>query len=283
MGTAYFFNNCRIVQRAAMLLGRTEDQHYFGNLAQRVLQGFNRRFFDPASATYESRTQCSYVLPLAFGLVPPEHRQAVCDNLVQAIMVQDQGHTSVGLIGMQWQMQVLTDIGHPEVAFRIATRTQRPSWGYMISKGATTIWERWDTDTQDGGMNGESQKILSGNFEAWCYQTLGGINYDPQHPGFKHIVLSPRPVGDLVSARASHNSLYGRIESDWKIEAGRFQWRVVVPPNTTATVIVPTGRGQSVRESGRPVSEANGITLLKREPNAVTVQVAAGMYDFSAQ
>ena len=92
---------------------------------------------------------------------------------------------------MQWQMQVLTDIGRPDVAYQIATRTDRPSWGYMVSKGATTSWERWDTDTQDGGMNGESQKILSGNFEAWCYQTLAGINYDPEQPGFKHIVLAP--------------------------------------------------------------------------------------------
>jgi len=82
----------------------------------------------------------------------------------------------------------------------------------MVSKGATTSWERWDTDTQDGGMNGESQKILSGNFEAWCYQTLGGINYDPEQPGFKHILLRPCPVGDLRWVRAAHTSMYGKIE-----------------------------------------------------------------------
>ena len=97
---------------------------------------------------------------------------------------------------MQWQMQVLSDIGRADVAYQIATRTERPSWGYMFDHGATTSWERWDTDTQDGGMNGESQKILSGNFEAWCYQTLGGINYDPNEPGFKHIDLNPHPVVD---------------------------------------------------------------------------------------
>ncbi len=71
----------------------------------------------------------------------------------------------------------------PEVAYTIATRTDLPSWGYMISKGATTSWELWNSDTTGPGMNGESQKILSGNFEAWCYQTLGGINYDPEQPG----------------------------------------------------------------------------------------------------
>ena len=123
-------------------------------------------------------------------------------NLIDDITVAHHGHTSVGLIGMQWQMQVLTDVGHPEVAYQIAAQVTRPSWGYMISKGATTSWERWDTDTQDGGMNGESQKILSGNLEAWCYQTLAGINYDPQQPGFQHIILRPRPVGDLTFVSA---------------------------------------------------------------------------------
>ena len=137
-------------------------------------------------------------------------------------------------------MQVLTDVGRPDVAYQIATRTDRPSWGYMVSKGATTSWERWDTDTQDGGMNGESQKILSGNLEAWCYQTLAGINYDPERPGFKHIVLRPHPVGDLTWVRAAHTCLYGKIESDWRLDGDRLRWRCVVPPGTTATVVVPT-------------------------------------------
>ena len=120
----------------------------------------------------------------------------------------------------------------------------------MVSKGATTSWERWDTDIQDGGMNGESQKILSGNLEAWCYQTLGGINYDPERPGFKHIILRPRPVGDLTFVRAAHRSLYGPIESDWKIEGGAFLWNVAVPPNTTATVYVPARDAAAVTEGG---------------------------------
>ena len=138
-------------------------------------------------------------------------------------MVRHKGHTSVGLVGMQWFMQVLTDAGRPDVAYAVAVQTTKPSWGYMVGKGATTIWERWDTDMQDGGMNGESQKILSGNLEAWLYQTLGGINYDPERPGFKHIILRPRPVGDLTFVRCSHRSLYGDIVSDWKIESGAFR------------------------------------------------------------
>ena len=180
---------------------------------------FNARFFHPATNKYRRarlRDRMSSRWPS--GLVPEDHRDAVIRNFIDEIQIIHHGHTSVGLVGMQWFMQTLTNAGHPDVAYSVATQTTRPSWGYMVSKGATTSWERWYTDIQGGGMNGESQKILSGNLEAWLYQTLAGINYDPERPGFKHIILHPRPVGDLTYVRASHRSLYGPIASDWKIE-----------------------------------------------------------------
>ena len=223
MSTAYYYNNCRIVARAARLVGKDDDARKFDELADRVKAAFNVRFFNPKTNKYESETQGSYIFPLAFGMVPESHVTAVIANLVDEIQIKAKGHTSVGLVGMQWFMQTLTDVGRPDVAYTVATQTTRPSWGYMVSKGATTSWERWDTDIQDGGMNGESQKILSGNLEAWMYQTLGGINYDPEHPGFKHIILRPRPVGDLSFVRCSHRSLYGPIQSDWKKEGGAFR------------------------------------------------------------
>ena len=244
------------------------------------VDGFHRRFFDAATNTYESATQCSCVLPLAFGLVPEAQREAVVQHLVDDITVTHRGHTSVGLIGMQWQMQVLTDVGHPEVAYQIAPQTTRPSWGYMISKGATTSWERWDTDTQDGGMNGESQKILSGNLEAWCYQTLAGINYDPEQPGFKHIILRPRSVGDLTFVTASHKCLYGTIRSDWNRTADSFVWNITVPPNTTATVYVPTTDAASVMESGKPAAQSPHVKLLRSEDACEVYQVPSGQYAF---
>jgi alpha-L-rhamnosidase len=243
---------------------------------------FQRRFFQAATNTYESATQCSTVLPLAFGLVPEMHREAVVRNLIDDITVAHQGHTSVGLIGMQWQMQVLTDIGHPEVAYQIATQTTRPSWGYMSSKGATTSWERWDTDTQDGGMNGESQKILSGNLEAWCYQTLAGINYDPQQPGFQHILLRPHPVGDLTFVSASHKCLYGPIRSEWRRALQAFTWRITIPPNTTATVFVPTTDVASVRESGQGAAGAANVKYVRSDSSSAVYEITSGSYEFQS-
>jgi alpha-L-rhamnosidase len=280
MSTAYYYNNCCIVARAARLLGKTDEARQFGDLAEKVKTAFNARFFDPKTNRYQSQTQGSYIFPLAFGLVPADHRPAVVANLVDEIERRHQGHTSVGLVGMQWFMQVLTNIGRPDVAYTVATQTTRPSWGYMVSKGATTSWERWDTDIQDGGMNGESQKILSGNFEAWCYQTLGGINYDPERPGFKHIILRPRPVGDLTFVRASHRSLYGTIASDWKIDGGAFEWTIAVPPNTTATVYVPAADASAATVGGKPIGQAQGVRFLKMDDGAAVLEVGSGTYAF---
>lgn len=256
LGTAYIYNNCRLVERAARILGKKEDEIYFKELADKIRPAFNHRFLNKNSGVYESGSQCAYVLPLAFGLVPDEQREKVIDNLVKDIMETRKGHTSVGLIGMQWQMQVLTNIGHPEVAYTIATRTDLPSWGYMVKKGATTSWELWNSDTTGPGMNGESQKILSGNFEAWCYQTLGGINYDPEQPGFKHIILKPQPVGDLKYVNSSFKSLYGMIDSNWKLTAsGDFDWHFTIPPNTKATVYIPQTYSQNIQLNGKSASQ----------------------------
>lgn len=280
MCTAYFFHNCRILARVAGRLGRADEAREYAELAEKVRGGFVKRFYDPSKKKFESETQCSYILPLAFGLVPPEDHAAVVSNLVDEIMVKHQGHLSVGLVGMQWFMQTLTDIGHPEVAWTVATRTTRPSWGYMIAKGGSSVWERWDQDTRDPGMNGESQLILAGNLQAWFYQTLGGINYDPERPGFKHIILRPRPVGDLTFVKASHRSLYGPIVSEWRIEDYSFRWKIIVPPNTTASVYVPARDPASVREGGKPAAQSPVVKFLRAEPGTAIYEVGAGTYTF---
>ena len=247
VSTAYQYHNCRIMERLAQQLPTATvskgDGDMFGQMADNLKTAFNRKFFDASTNTYEGNTQCGYVLALKFGLVPEDHRNAVIARLVDDIMVKHHGHLTVGLIGMQWLMQTLSDIGRPDVAWTIATQTTRPSWGYMLSKGSTTIWERWDYDTRDPGMNSEALLIQAGNLDAWFYQTLGGIR--PAAPGFKKILIEPSVVGDLTWVKSHFDSPYGRIVSNWQIKNHQLTMNVAIPPNTTATVIVPGKNGST--------------------------------------
>lgn len=283
ISTSYHYNNVLLASRIAKLLGKTEDEIHYAELANNIKTGFNDRFFDPKTNTYESKTQTSYVLPLAFGLVPLKNKEAVIANLAEDIMVNHKGHLSVGLIGIQWLMQVLSDIGHPEVAYTIATQTTQPGWGYMISKGATSIWERWDSDTRGPGMNSEGLLMLAGNLEAWFYQTLAGINYDKQQPGFKNIILKPQPVGDLTFAKAKFQSLYGWIHSGWKISNNTFSWNISIPVNTTATIYIPSKNANSIKESERSISKIKGIKFIGMENGAAVYTIGSGKYSFLSE
>ncbi|MHB8970687.1 MAG: alpha-L-rhamnosidase C-terminal domain-containing protein [Pirellulaceae bacterium] len=152
----------------------------------------------------------------------------------------------------------------------------------MVSKDGTSIWERWDRDTRDPGMNGQSQTILAGYLGAWMYQTLAGIHYDPERPGFKRMILRPQPVGDLTCVNGSYKSVYGTIVSHWKIAGGKFHWHVVIPANTTATITIPAADAATVTEGDKPANEAEGVRFLRTESQAAVYEVLSGTYDFTA-
>ena len=282
LSTAYLYFDYKTVEKTAAFLGKSEDSAYFSNAAKKVEAAFLRTFFDSSKHRYLSGTQTSYVLPLAFGLVPPEARASVIENLVNDILVKYNGHLTVGCPGLKWLMQVLTSVGHTDAAYTILTQTTRPSWGYMVSKGGTSIWERWDRDTRDPGMNGQSQTILAGYLGAWMYQTLGGIGYDSSRPGFKNIIMRPEPVGDLTWVHASFESLYGLISSDWKIANGQFRWKVTVPANTTATLYIPTSDPASVKEGDRMVKEVPGLKYVGINQGTVIYETGSGSYELTA-
>lgn len=241
ISTAFFYFYCTILERHARLLGLAGEAKEYAALGARVRTGFEQRFFDAAANAYAGRTQTSYVLPLAFGLTPENRRAAVAANLA-ADVARHNGHTTCGFMGVQWVLSVLSETGHHDAAWSILTRTQRPSWGYMVGKGSTTMWERWDHDTADPTMTGESQYFLGANIAGWMFQTLGGIRYDRDRPGFRHVILQPLPVNGLDWVKCAYDSIYGRIVSEWRREAGRVRWHVELPPNTTATVHVPGER-----------------------------------------
>ena len=269
------------MERLAKSMGHTEDERDFAALAEKLKMAFNQTFLDPQTHTYRGKTQCGYVLALQFGLVPDDQRDAIIANLVDDIMVKNHRHLSVGLIGMQWLMQTLTDIGRPDIAWVIATQTTRPSWGYMLSKGATTIWERWDCDTRDPGMNSEALLMQAGNMDAWLYQTLAGIRPDPEAPGFRKIIIKPEVVGDLTWVKASYDSVHGRISSEWHQSAGQFDLRVTIPANTTATVYLPTKDIKYVTENGLALTKIPGVKSAKMEANRAVLVIGSGSYHFT--
>jgi alpha-L-rhamnosidase len=178
----------------------------------------------------------------------------------------------------------LSNAGYPEQAYRLLFNKRYPSWLYPVTKGATTIWERWNNIKPDGqfpdGINSFNHNAY-GAIGEWLYSFVAGISIDENEPGYKHILIQPHPGGGLTSASASHHSMYGNIECSWKISEGFFHLDVDIPSNTSATATLPHVELDEVREGGKSLQGRSGIRKFFQEGDAVVVQLASGNYQFA--
>ena len=280
LATSYFAHCLNLMARFATLLQKPEDAQRFTVLAGQLKTALNEKFYDREKGYYGNGSQTACVLPLAFDLVPESERQRVFHHLVEKIEVETKGHLGTGLVGGQWLNRVLTEGGRPDLVYRFATNTTYPSWGYMIEKGATTVWELWNGNTADPAMNSGNHVMLVGDFVIWLYEDLAGIKSDPAQPGFKHILMKPHPVGDLKFVKATFDSPYGLIRSAWEQADKTFEWQITLPPNTTATVYVPALDVKTVTESDQPATQAAGVQWQRMEPGYSVFLVSSGRYHF---
>jgi alpha-L-rhamnosidase len=239
LGTAYYYELLRRMESYARLLKNTEDEAAYRGLAIKVNAAFQKKYFRAADGFYSNGTQTSSIVPLAFGMTPDENKRSVLASLIGKIQGESNGHVGTGLVGAQWLMRTLTENGYGDTAYRIATQRTYPGWGYMIEKGATTIWELWNGDTADPAMNSGNHVMQIGDLGLWMYEYLAGIRPDEARPGFQHIIIRPYPAGDLQFVKASHESPYGMIHSEWKRANGAIELDVTIPPNATGTVYLP--------------------------------------------
>lgn len=274
LSTAYYHQMVKHVSANARMLGRNDDAAELDRLAAQLKEAFLRTWYKEQEARFDNGTQTSSVLPLAFDMVPAQDRGRVFQRLVEKIEKESNNHVGVGLVGAQWLMRTLSDNGRPDVALAISTQTTYPGWGYMVSKDATTIWELWNGDTADPAMNSMNHVMQIGDLAVWMYEYLAGIRPDPEKPGFQHIIIRPSAPAGLDFVKATHRSLYGPIVSSWKRAGGGLEMEVTIPPNTSATIHVPsTGK----------VVEAGGLKPARVEQGYTVFETGSGSYRFTAE
>ena len=248
LATSYLINDLRISATFAKYLGKMEDHKRFFEIADKTQIAFNDRFFNELKGQYDNGSQTSCILPLVFNLVPQSARSKVFNTLIENIENVTNKHIGTGLIGGQWINCLLSEEGRIDLAYTFVTNRDFPSWGYMIEKGATTVWELWNGDTADPAMNSGNHVMLVGDLNVWFFEYLAGIKADFLLPGFRHFIMCPNVVGDLTFVKARFDSASGLIISSWDIDrgAGKFTWSISIPANTTASISVPTSNPESI-------------------------------------
>ena len=277
LSTSFYYMLCGLMSKFAALSGHTEDVTMWNDLADKTKESFNRNFFHADKEYYSNNTVTANILPLRFGMVPEEYRDAVFRNIVEKTTGEFKSHVSAGLIGVQQLMRGLTDYGRGDLAWTIATNNTYPSWGYMAEHGATTIWELWNGDTADPSMNSGNHVMLLGDLIVWAYSYLGGIAQTDNSAGFKHLKLKPWPVDGLNFVKAAYRSVYGEIESHWQKQGDKFVWDFEIPCNTSALVYIPAKNGQLDNLSRAAVEKQSG-KFQKLDGNYAVYAFGSGRY-----
>jgi alpha-L-rhamnosidase len=232
-------------------------------------------------------TQTPNVLPLYMEMVPENKKDAVLQNLFENVEITTDCHVSTGILGTRYILDTLTKYGRVDLAYRLATQTTYPGWGYMIKEGATTLWERWEY-MAGGGMNSHNH-IMFGSIDAWFYKVLAGISQDFAAPGFRRVIIKPYIIGDLNYVSASVNTIRGKVSSSWRREQNALVVEVTVPVNSEGEVNLPLSglKNPVIKESGREIYKngsyiqgVSGITTGKRDDGYVTFDVGSGTYSF---
>ncbi|AHM58389.1 alpha-L-rhamnosidase [Flammeovirgaceae bacterium 311] len=281
--STYYFIDATILANAARLLGKQQDEEKYAALAKKIKKAVNEKYLDEKTGMYGSGLQTELSVALYWGLVPEALKAKVAANLAKRVEA-DNFHIDVGLLGTKSLLNALSENGYADVAYKVASQETYPSWGWWIVNGATTLYENWDiTSAKDISLN----HIMFGEISAWFYKALGGIKPDPQSPGFKNVVLAPNFVAGLNQFEAAHEGPYGTIVSSWKKSGKRIDYHVTVPPNSTATLLLPAAKGkwyyggaQLTKVNSEFISPSTSARSTGASAGENTYQLQSGTYRF---
>lgn len=277
LGSSVFYSILQLMQKFADMNGFIDDAKAYAELAEKMKVAYNEKFFNYQTAQYDNNTVTANILSLQLGLVPDGYEEKVFANIVEKTEVDYKGHVSTGVLGIQHLMRGLTEHGGVELAYKIATNKTYPSWGYMIEKGATTIWELWNGDTADPAMNSRNHVMILGDLLIWFYENLAGIKNDSSSVAFKNILMEPVFPEKLNYVNASYNSPYGEIKSDWRRNGDKLIWNIKIPVNTTATIKLPLKFRVKVDPN------QSGIHSVETSEDMLVVKIGSGEYVFQSE
>jgi alpha-L-rhamnosidase len=280
IGTAYWAHSAELLAQMSEAIGARNDQARLRAVSTRVREAFVKEFVK-ADGTVGNDTQAGYFLALSFGLLSGNAKRLATDKLEAAIRRQGVALTT-GMLGTQFSLDVLADSGLTSLAYDLLLRSAFPSWGYMLRHGATTLWEGWSGEDQEGGtpIKLSQNHFLLGSICGFLFRRVAGI--DAMTPGFESIIVRPVLDPRVKQGGGGYQSVVGKISTDWTQHPdGSLSLDVEIPANASAHVYLPARPGKVVRESGHAISGRSDLKRVTRSELEAVIEIGSGRYLFT--
>ena len=243
--TAFHYLDAKIMAQVASILGKNEDAEYYADLREKIARAFVSQFYDKKNKTFGSQT--ANALALDLQLVPQGDENAVSNAIVKNINEKYNGFIHTGIFGLSRIGQALSRFGNGKAAFEIFNKKGENSFAYMWhNANATTMWEILPINETSKKLCLESSSSLNhpmqATFDQWFYEDIAGLKPHADGAGFKIIVFEPTMMDQLEWAEGTLDTPFGITKSSWKNEKGQIQWEIVIPPNASGYVALPSDK-----------------------------------------
>lgn len=272
--TAFYYYDLTIVAKVARMLGKTQDAEQEENLAIAVRQAYNKAFFNAETKEYGTGSQTANAISVYMGLVEPQYKKAVIDNIVKELREHGNSLTA-GDIGFRYLLRALDDAGRSDVIYDMNSRSDVPGYGYQLAHGATSLTESWAALPAVSNNH-----FMLGHIMEWFYSGLGGIRSAPDGIAMNKIEIRPEVVGNITYAKTNYNSPYGVIATDWKKNNGKFYLTVHIPANTTAMIYLPAKKSTKITEGGKGIASISAVKFLGYADGKAVIKTGSGIYHF---
>lgn len=272
-----FFNNCYRVylwdinRKAALALGRKEDAEYCKEKIDIIRPLIHQEFYDEVNQCYPSEEQPYLVMPLMAGVVPDSLKEDIWSRLESRIV--EKSVVETGMLGTYFLINYLSDLGRDDLLYRLVAHENYPGWGYMLSQGATVWWEQWN------GYYSHMHSVFT-SLDSWFYQGIAGIKIKDEQSGMRNFAIKPAFDLPINYVSAKTESMYGVIKSEWKRDGDNILFNVIVPPNSSAEITIPTTDRSEIYESGQNIEQAVGVSNISTSDSATKCTLASGTYCF---
>ena len=282
LATGYFAYSTHLLAQMARAIGKDDDAKKYDQLFDDIKTAFNKAFVSD-DGHIKGNTQTCYLIGLKFELLSEDNQAKAAQYLVDDIKAKGM-HVSTGFVGVSYMLPMLTRYGHLDIAYQLLNQDTFPSWLFSVKHGATTIWERWDGWTPEKGFQDPSMNSFNhyslGSCGQWMYSTIAGIDLDPDHAGYTHLIIHPRPGGGLTMCKSSYDSIHGPIQTEWHLDGDVYKLKVNIPANTTASVFID-GPKEKITEGDKPADHAEGVTFDRSEGDGQIYTIGSGSYEFA--
>ena len=269
IGTTHYLDCARIMRKFAEFRHDDKNALKFKQLEESLTAKLLDLFWRKPVPDPINR-QTLFATLIYYAIIPQQEIHVAADSLLKAVAKAPSGHFTTGIFGTKYILEALSMTGHTDEVYKIVNSTAYPGWGFMIERGATTIWETW----KESENTYSNCHPMFGSVSEWYYRWLAGIRPQEGDFGFKKFLLAPVFVEGLNSVKAVYHAPGGDIKVEWQSSQDRnVELKISVPPGTSAQ-FSPSG----ILKKSWKVTNVNTKASYICYPTRMVVMIPEGEY-----